>query len=201
MITKTSKAPQFFALIVCLFPIALSSAEPMDNPRAVSTFECIGLYWKAPGGGADKICEVSYRAAGEKESQRALPLWFDARDQEYRGSIVHLRPGTTYEVTLKLKGTTERTLKVGTWSEEFPVAKKVVLPGRSRETVTLSQSGARDGYVLYTPGESPGIIDVSGKADYCIVVKASYVIVRGLTLRNAGIHGILLGDGVHDVDH
>jgi hypothetical protein len=41
--------------------------------------------------------------------------------------------------------------------------------------------------------------DVADKADHCVVVKASYVILRGLTLQNARIHAVLLGDGVHDV--
>ena len=40
---------------------------------------------------------------------------------DYRGSIVHLAPATTYEVQLTLAGTsTTATLTATTWSEEFP---------------------------------------------------------------------------------
>jgi len=181
--------------------VLLRAADPAANPSAVPTFECVGLYWKAPGGASDKVCEVSYRVLGDADWRPALPLWFDPRNQEYRGSIVHLRPGATYEIALQLKGTTTRTsLRARTWSEVFPVRKTVEAPVRSSETLTLTESGSPEGYVLYAPAaKSEAVIDVGGRADHCIVVKASYVILRGLTLKNAAIHGVLLGDGVHDV--
>lgn len=189
-------------LIALLFPVTVRSAAPAANPDTVPTFECVGLYWKAPGGAADKVCEVSYREAGAKDWQPALPLWFDARDQEYRGSIVHLRPGTSYEVALQLKGTTTHvSLQVRTWSEAFPVGKTVTVTALSSETLTITESGSPEGYVLYAPAANSGTakIDVASKSDHCIVVKASYVILRGLTLQNARVHGVILGDGVHDV--
>jgi hypothetical protein len=172
------------------------------NPVAVPTFECVGLYWTAPGGSSDQVCEVSYRGAGARDWKRALPLWFDGRNQQYRGSLVQLQPGKSYAIRLHLKGTATRAeLETRTWSEAFPIGNTVLLPARSGEPLTVSQSGSPGGYVLYAPseGSAPSIIDVANAADQCVLVKASYVVLRGLTLRNARVHGILLAEGVHDV--
>ena len=140
------------ALIIFLFPVLLRAADPAANPRAVPTFECVRLYWKAPDGATDKVCEVSYRAPGDKQGRPALPLWFDPRNGEYRGSIVHLRPGATYAIALRLKGTSTRaSLRARTWSEAFPVRKTVALPAHSSETLTITESGSPEGYVLYAP--------------------------------------------------
>jgi hypothetical protein len=190
------------ALIHLLFAIWLPAADPAGNPKAVLTFECVGLYWKTPQGAADRPCEVSYRASGEKDWRQALPLWFDPRNQEYRGSIVQLRPDTTYEIALQLKATgTRASLQAQTWSETFPVGQSITLPVRSSEPLTITGSGSPAGYAVYAPATQAGeaLIDVADKADHCVVIKASYIILRGLTLRNARIHGVLLGDGVHDV--
>ncbi len=178
-----------------------AATDPAAGPSAVPTFECVGLYWKAPGGGTNIACEVSYRAAGDRDWRPALPLWFDPRNGEYRGSVVGLRPATTYEIALELKGTpTRSSLPVRTWSEVFPVKKTIGLPPRSRDTLTVAESGSPDGYVLYAPGPgSEAVIDVAGASDHCAVVNGSYVILRGLTLRNARVHGVVLGEGVHDV--
>jgi len=55
---------------------------------AVSTFECLGLYWSPVDGSADKECRVLYRIVGNSTWKTAMPLWFDERNGEYRGSIV-----------------------------------------------------------------------------------------------------------------
>jgi len=189
-------------LVSLLLPAAVLAADSQTPPRAVPTFECVGLNWQVPAGASNRVCEVSYRTDGSQEWRTALPLWFDARDQEYRGSIVHLRPGTTYEIALQLQGTATRAaLKTRTWNDGFPVSRTVELPALSSETLTISESGSPGGYVVYAPTTNGGsaVIDVANRADHCVVVKASCVILRGLTLKNAGIHGILLGEGAHDV--
>jgi len=175
-------------------------AEP--DPRTVATFECIGLYWQASGGATENVCEAAYRPVGSREWRRAMPLWFDGRNQEYRGSIVGLRPGTHYEIQLRLGDTGERAVMAAeTWTETFPVVRTVSLPARSSDTLDVSEGGSPTGYVVYAPaGESDfATIDVANKADYCVVVKAPYVILRGLKLANAAVHGVVLGEGVHDV--
>jgi hypothetical protein len=169
------------------------------DPVVVPTFTCLGLYWAPANGGDDRECAVRYHAVGAHEWREALPLWFDARNREYRGSIVNLEPGTVYEIALKLEGTT-RTVCARTWSERFPVAGTVRLPEHSRETLVIDQSGTPDGYVLYTAAEGKrATIDVEGRADECVAIRASYVILRGVALKGGGTNGITIEDGSHDV--
>ncbi len=176
-------------------------SQPAEEATAVPTFECVGLYWKAPGGNGDTVCDVNYRPTGVKDWKKGMPLWFDSRNQEYRGSIVSLKPGTTYEIGLELKGVGSRaSLRAETWSETSSVARSVLCPARSNKTLTITNSGSLEGFVLYEPADAAGsTIDVAGEADHCIIVKGSYIIIRGLVLKGALIHSILLQGPVHDV--
>src|SRR5438094_6953 len=79
-----------------------ANQSPAVPASAVPTFECIGLYWSPEAGSASTECTVRYRAKSTRAWREALPLWYDARNKEYRGSIVSLRPGTTYEIRLAL---------------------------------------------------------------------------------------------------
>jgi hypothetical protein len=110
----------FTAYCLAILPLAAAAAE-LGGPRAVPTFECIGLYWSPAGGAKDRACLVRYRAAGEVDWHDGLPLWFDERDGQYRGSLVNLKPGTSYEIALALNGKFPRTaLTAKTWPENFP---------------------------------------------------------------------------------
>lgn len=200
---KNPRRYEILALLGLAFLVPTGSiAAEEANPRAVPTFECLGLYWTAPGGGESVACEARYRKAGQQAWHEALPLWFDSRNGEYRGSIVHLRPGTAFEVALSLKGTQQKvSLSARTWSDAFPVAATVTLPVHSDRPLTMDRSGKPDGYILYThpEGAKTSTIDLAGQGAQCAEVKASYVILRGLTLKNPAVHGIRLLDGAHDV--
>ena len=100
-------------LRLCLFvllttgSLALSAAEGRgDTPRAIPTFHCLGLYWSPPDAAADKEVLVRYRPRGVPGWKPALAMRYNPipetdRDlTDYRGSIVHLAPGTAYEVEL-----------------------------------------------------------------------------------------------------
>ncbi|MBN1867866.1 hypothetical protein JW916_11285 [Candidatus Sumerlaeota bacterium] len=217
-----------------LAPRVSEPPGPFDSvmPKAVATFHCIGLYWSPPEGATTDTCRVRYRAQGASEWRDALPLWFDAREPEqfahsfvdlsgktpgigrstpefsrqYRGSIVNLEPDTTYEIELSLENSRRRAaLTCRTWSQRFPIAKTVILPERSDETLVIDRSGSPNGYIAYVPprGAETAVIDFADKApdypDHCVEIRASYVIVQRLTLRNAGIHGIRIFEGSHDV--
>jgi hypothetical protein len=182
-------------------------AGASEPPSAVSTFHCIGVYWSPHEGSGDNVCQVHYRRVGSTEWKEALSLWYDDRGVGgypvgYRGSIVNLEPGTTYEIELRLlsTGTTE-TFTASTWSEDFPIAKTVYLPPwTTYHTLEITESGSPDGYVLYTHAEGESsTIDVRNQEDSCINVSASYVIIRGLTLREASVHGIRILNNAHDV--
>jgi hypothetical protein len=179
---------------------AAASAEAQAPPTAVVTFQSIGLSW-SPGIPA-KQCTVSYRAAGSPTWLKAQPLWYDARNGEYRGSIVRLASGTTYAVQLSLTepgGTTALAtagVQATTWSETFNVVETVRLPVSRSTTYVIDRGGPSPSqYVLYT---GPATIDVAGASDHCVDIRASNVILRGVTLRNAARHGVRL-HGVKNV--
>ncbi|HEX7052838.1 MAG TPA: hypothetical protein VF211_02745 [Burkholderiales bacterium] len=184
---------RFAVLAAALAGAPLAEAA---GARAVPTFESLGLYWTPPADPGAAGCTVRYRASGEREWQEGLPLWYDERDGECRGSLVHLAPGTTYEVRLGISGhAAGAELEARTWREAFPVARTVTVGSRSGLAIT--EGGSPRGYVLYqaAPGSA---IDASGEA-VGIRIDASYVIVRGFTVRGAKQHGILVAPGRHDV--
>jgi len=177
--------------------LLLTTPALADAPKAVSTFESIGIYWKSeapPSGANDAGCRVEFRAKGTGTWHEGLPLWYDAKRAEYKGSLVHLKPGTTYEIRLTPRSGTSQTLEAATWDEHPPIARTVHLPELSDQTLRITQSGTPDGYILYAP--APGksaTIDVGKAQDFDVVVDAKYVIIRGLTLKGAKHSGILLG--------
>ena len=168
--------------------------------RAVATFESLGLYWR-PGSTESRDCLIRYRPAGTEAWRNGFPLWYDARNEECRGSLVKLAPDTEFEIELLEPVTKALTrVRARTWSENFPIGQTVYLPENSDETLVVTQSGRPDGYVLVAP--RPGAsatIDVRGRADSNVLIKGSYVIVHGLALKNAGRNAIVLDRDVHDV--
>jgi MYXO-CTERM domain-containing protein len=169
-------------------------------PEAVSTFHSIGITWAGSGGGATTACQVRYRIKGDATWSTGYPLWFDPRavggrpGNEYRGSIVNLRAGTTYEIELTPEGKTPATIEASTWKETFPIG-TTTKNADSSATLTIKTSGTKDGYALY----EGGTIDVANKADHNIVIDASFVIIRGMTLKGAATSAIELGVNAHDV--
>ena len=195
------------------------AALAATGPTAVATFHCVGLYWSPEAGAADNMCRVRYRPIGSDAWNEALPLWLDGRGCEeelpqgngatlpaehcgqYRGSIVNLTAGTEYEVELSLEKTGQRvSLRVRTWDEELPVAETVTVRDGGKPLL-IDKSGSARGYIVYThaPARETATIDVRNGEKQCVEIRASYVIIRGLTLKNAREHGIRLFAGCHDV--
>jgi hypothetical protein len=88
MLRRLTPTIMCLSLLTGLYLVPALRAGPVAQPIAVPIFECIGLCWKAPGGTADEVCQASYRPAGSANWKEALPLWFDGRNRECRGSIV-----------------------------------------------------------------------------------------------------------------
>jgi len=165
------------------------------SPFAISTFHCLGLYWSPPGGAADKEVKVRYRPQGASAWKEALSLRYnpipntDKVLADYRGSIVHLRPGTTYEVQLTLAGTSTAThLTATTWRESFPVGQTIRVSDRGG-ALTITESGTPRGYRVYDGRGAT--IDVSQSCALPIggsggvtlsVVEGDLVVDHGLTL-------------------
>ena len=174
--------------------VRLTAAD--SPPTAAATYECIGLYWAASG---DRECTVQFRREGGGEWRPALPLAHDVRDREFRGSIVGLAPDTPYEIKLRV-GPRETTFVARTRSDRFPIGETTALPsGDSADGITIKKSGTPQAYHLVTvPPGGRSTIDVRNRGSN-LVIDADYVIVRGLELRNAQTHGILIKAGHHDV--
>ncbi len=173
---------------------AVASAAPALS--AIGTYECIGLYWKTA---AAPECTVEFRREGESAWRHGLPLVYDPRDGEFRGSLIGLVPDTAYEVRLRAAGI-EAGTKARTRRDQFPIGETTTLPaGDSTESFTLRKSGTPQGYHLVAP--PPGgrtTLDAMNRGSN-LVIDADYVIVRGVELRNAGTHGILIKAGHHDI--
>lgn len=200
-----SIAPIAFVLLA-FSPMVLAEDELAATSKvqasSISTFHCLSLYWSPEKGEAGKKVLVKFREAGQKAWRDGLPMRYNPVKTpeckgDYRGSIVHLKPGTAYEVVLTLEGADLRTsLKAATWNEKFPVA-SVVKGANANATVTLNKSGTPEGYILY---DGTGcVIDCENRSDLGISVDASYVILRGYTIKNVKQHGIRLMGGHHIV--
>lgn len=172
-------------------------AEGGGEPTVVATYECLGLYWKNSDSGG---CTVAYRRTGDAAWRTALPLVFDARNQEYRGSIVGLAVDTAYEIKLTAGGH-ETGFTARTRSDGWPVGETTVLPaGDSFENFTIKKSGTPQAYHLVTvPPGGRTSLDAANRVPANIVIDADYVIVRGLELKHAAQHGILIKAGHHDI--
>lgn len=197
-------------VLVCL-PIQAAERLAADSPLAIPTFQCLGLYWSPPGGSADRHVQVRYRRQGDLLWKEALPMRYnpiagtDEDLADYRGSIVNLRPGTTYEVQLTLAGSLPAvTLTATTWTEDFPIGQSVRVADRDTPLV-IKESGTPDAYRVYDGRGAT--IDVRHQHDQCVTINASYVILRGLTLKGAGAGEVSRGrpmgavqiDGGHDI--
>jgi hypothetical protein len=169
---------------------------------SVSTFHCLSIYWSPENGEAGKKVLVKFRESTQKTWRDGLPMRFNPVKTseckgDYRGSIVNLKPATSYEIALTLEGTNIRTtLQASTWNEKFPIA-STIKGENTATTLNVAKSGTPEGYVLY---DGTGcVIDTENKADVGIMVNASYVILRGFTIRNVKQHGIQITGGHHIV--
>jgi len=182
-------------LLTVLFAAGLGAAE---GTRAVPTFESLGVYYSCASDlGA---ATVHYRAAGSAAWREGYPLVYDPREHEYRGSLVGLLPDTVYEIRVEAGG--RRTEFQGrTRAEVFPIGTTTYVPaGVTGETLVIREGGSERGWRLITP--EPGkkaVSDVFNLADCNIVIEAGYVILRGLELKGAAIHGVLIQPGVQHV--
>lgn len=181
-------------------PAFATQSLPSTGARAVPTFESIGLYW-APGSNPGSAgCQIQYKKETDTAWKAGLAMWYDSRNSECRGSLVHLAPGTSYDVQFGLPGQAmSRGLTIRTWSENFPIARTVYVSSGS-QTLNITSGGTAGGYVLYTsaPG-TQATIDVANAQAYNVNISAPYVIVRGLILKGAQWHGVNIVETANDV--
>ncbi len=195
------RAPGLIAASSLLVGLALAQhpahAQALDSSgvRAVPTYEAVGLYWSNAGAGSNG-CNVQYRQQGESTWHPGLNLYYDASSGECRGSIVYLTPGTAYEAQLGVNGAFTKGITFTTWSNSLPVAQTIQVPSGAT-TLDITAGGSPSGYIVYDGTGST--LDVQNNAATDINITASYVIVRGFTLKGAQQHGILIDKNQHDV--
>ena len=201
--TEFARAALASAAVLAL-AAPLAGAAPSlgtPGPHAVPTFSSIGLYWAPAQGGPSNRARLEFREAGKGRWREGLEPWFDARNAEYRASLVELEPGTAYEIRLSLASGVRQTLQASTWAEDFRIARTVRIdPGAAGLVIEPSDSGdAQRGYVVFTAAPGRNVIDQSGVAgkaesDSCVLIRQGvhHVIVRGLILRGCKRHGVLL---------
>ncbi len=223
LIMKFKSFLSTFLLAILFFSLAFyfegkylaKKASAVVAPTFVSTFQSIGIYWSPGDGSSSNQSTVQYRASGETTWREGFPLWYDSRDLSphaipgYRGSLVHLRAGTSYEVKLTLASGETVTSTVTTWAEveNLPIARieEIDVDNIASFTIGPEQSGSAGGYVLFIPKSgSSGVLDANRSADYSIDVRAHHVIIRGFTIKDPIKHGIYLNHDkksyeIHDV--
>ena len=181
--------------VAATFAAAAHAQLSSAGTIAVPTYESVGLYWTNPGGTAG--CEVQFRKSGESAWRQGLAMWYDARDSQCRGSLVHLDPATTYEVQMNLPGqAAARGLTFTTWSNNLPVAKTIGVNSGSA-TLNVAEGGSAQGYVVYDGRGAT--LDAGNNAQYNVTINASYVIVRGLNLKGAKQDAIRISPDVKNV--
>ena len=189
-------------VLLILINILFANILYADQPTAVSTFEALSIYWSPEGGGANLKVLVEFRKEGTTDWREGLPMQYSDiggttnEISTYRGSIVNLNSNTNYEIDLTLEGTSEsETIFAKTWTEDFPISDTITLSDR-KSMYSVYDSGTKDGYILIDGTNAT--IDVEHNYDYCINVRGSYVIIRGVTLKNSKKYGINLMT-CHDV--
>ena len=195
-----SLAKTTVASLLCAAAALQAQAQSLDstNVNAVPTYEAVGLYWSSPAGAtASGGCEVKFRVSGASAWTQGLTMVYDSSANQCRGSLVNLAAGTTYEAQLNLPGqAAAKSVTFTTWSNTKPVSQTIKVASGS-QTLNVSVSGTANGYVVYDG--TGATLDAANNAPYNITINASYVIVRGFTLKGAQQHGILIDKNQHDV--
>jgi fibronectin type 3 domain-containing protein len=208
----------FGRLLLLLFSLffCFSAAATTADPSIVSTFHSVGIHWETgPGSATEPACSVRYRVQGASTWTDGHDLWWDWRaaydddkfgfqppdaaalSQSFRGSLVELQEGTTYEIELAVDGGETWSGTTTTRSSIWQIANRITLPTTINGTYVITQGGsAETGYVLYEPAGDSATV-VGGVSN--VRVQASYVIVRGLTLKDAEKSALLIEMNRHDV--
>jgi hypothetical protein len=188
------------ALLHATHSWAQASFPGGPNPHAVATFHSIGLYWYNPGGGTGTAM-VEFKEQGSQDWRRGLDLWYDSRNAEYRGSLVELRPATTYDIRITRQGSTGTTLTATTWSENFPVpaghsvtvpsgTTRIVINPSAGSTPTTSTSGTT--FTVNAPTGSAGYTRISAAAGQNVVVGST--VSDECILINHGVRNVVIAD-------
>lgn len=199
-------------LLITIFIFIISFFSLSAQAFSVSTFHCISLYWSPANGASTKVVQVQFSESGLNNWQNGLDMIYNPiagsgnnpktglryDKADYRGSIVDLTPGLTYDIILTLEGTaTKDTIQATTWKEEFPIG-ATITPGNFNSQYTISQTGGTPTAYLLIDGTGDTIDIQDGSENAMRLIEMEYVIIRGYTILGATI-GIRIVNSHHVV--
>ncbi len=189
---KRNLLPLFF-LFIFTFQVPAQYLESY----AIPTYENASIHWKTWD---QEDCKVFYKESSDAVWKQGINLWYDDRNNEYRGSLFKLKTNTDYHVKF-ITSSDSNHLDFKTLDENFPIGKTTKLPeGESFETIEIVESGSPDGYHLITASAgTKSTINLRNKHAYGIIIKADYVIIRGIEIINAAEDGIIMQGHRNDV--
>lgn len=174
--------------ILTIAMVLACPALPAADLEVVPTFESAGLYYNVDEADPGTRATVRYRRVGG-EWRRAIDMDFGPREQQFRSSIVGLTAGTEYEVEVRL-GEQTRSTRFSTWEEtdQWPIGKTTTATG----AIVIRKSGTSEGYHLVQGTNVTG-------GEYCVDIRADYVIVRGFECVAQTDDPITVNNNRHDI--
>ncbi len=187
----------YLGILSCFNTIGQAPSGERPGTFAIATYECASVYWKTPEAGTGKIRYKDVKSTAWKDG---LDLVYDTRQGEYRGSIINLVPNTEYQIELS-NSSAKSQAKVKTRNDNFPIGKRTILPaGETDKTIEITESGTPSAYHLVTiPDKAKSTLNLKNVYDFGIDIKADYVIVRGVEIRNAARDALIIRRDHHDV--
>ena len=176
----------------------LASLSPNAQAATWTTtpsFHAISLYY-GPFASGDDPLHIQYRPAG-------APTWKDAQDlfldrtapanlaqfrNQYRGSIVNLKPNTLYNLQFKqADGEWTAIPSVATRSAIFP-GTSVTFSGIRTTKLVISEGGSPSNWRIYDGQFST--IDTN-HTDNCVEINAPYVVLKNFTIADCKFQAIV----------
>lgn len=155
--------------------------------KTVPGFNTSSFYIRAAEG---EVTSLRYRKVNDKEFLPVYPPIYDGKKKEYRGSIVHLRENTRYE--LQAIGKDGKTISkvFRTRGGKLKVAKTIILDESNfNGNLKITDSGRADGYIRYT--SRPGfVLKNDGSKPLIEVDKARFIIIEDLVMQGGHQHAL-----------
>lgn len=181
---------------------------------AIATIHSISLYWNPPkrpvdgsGNAVDKVV-MKYKKETDATWTDGHDLWYDARNSEARGVIVHCAANTRYNIEFfmpddlvnpaaqLLATTRDDPANWKIWKTKKPSDGSLTIV--AGQTLTITEGGdTTNGYIIYD-GENT-VLDIGGNWDNALVIDCDYIFLRNFKLKNPRYNGIWITPGHHDL--
>jgi hypothetical protein len=179
----------------------VGAIDATERVTVMTTFESASVYIDAAEGVAQ--VDMAYRRHGTHDWRKAFPPVHMPSEDQFRGSIVSLEEGTTYDlqVTLHAGDATSEVHETSftTWSGQPGVSRVVRIDEvySGGKLVLDRWIGEEDGWIKIL-GNGTTVIDGEYLPDEAVVVTNSrYLILENLIVRGGRRHGINITNSEH----